>query len=109
MVVGCEGVFGLLIISSLQIPMYYIHTQTFQLGYNPTGRMVDLTGWPDLFHNFPLTTCCCSRRDCPGEKLPVTAHIASRQDVQPRPLKLCRGVNHQVLELHYKEYSEIIL
>ena len=82
MVVGCEGVFGLLIISFLQIPMYYIHTQTFQLGYNPTGRMVDPTGWPDLFHNFPLTTCCCSRRDCPGEKLPGTAHITSRQDVQ---------------------------
>ena len=55
MVVGCEGLFGLLIISSVQIPMYFCHTQTFQLGYNPTGRMVDPTGSPDLFSNFKLT------------------------------------------------------
>ena len=101
LVVGTEGVFGLLVISSLQIPMYYIHTQTFQLGYNPTGRMVDPTGCTDSFYHFKLICCFCSRRAGPGEKLPAAAHITSRQDVQPRDLKLCRGFNHQTPELHY--------
>ena len=39
-----EGVFGLVTISLLQIPMYYVMSQTFQFGYNPTGRLVDPVG-----------------------------------------------------------------
>ena len=44
LVVGSEGLFGLIGIILLQIPMYYCRTQTFQFGYNPTGRLVDPIG-----------------------------------------------------------------
>jgi len=40
-VVGSEGIFGFIALILIQIPMYFIIIDGFQLGYNPDGRLED--------------------------------------------------------------------
>ena len=43
-VVGSEGIFGFIALILIQIPMYFIIIDGFQLGYNPDGRLEDPIG-----------------------------------------------------------------
>ena len=86
--VGSEGLFGLISIILLQIPMYYCRTQTFQFGYNPTGRLVDPTGrGNNSQENISVSQSHC-RRICSDEQQPQAVHHTADQSHHHRILKL---------------------